>query len=241
MDKPKTVKANWKTQYQLAVTSAFGSLTGAGWYDPGATATLSITPQTLDQGNGTRRLFVSWGGDLTATTPSASIVMDKPKTVTANWKKQYQLIVNSPYGSPTGSGWYDADASATVSVASSQPIEGLMGALGGKYVFQSWSGDFTATTPTATIKMNTLKTVTATWTTDLTMPYAIIGGIIVVIGVAIGIVVIKMRKRAPAVPPLTAPQYPPPPALPRQTKYCVNCGVEIPIVAMYCTECGAKQ
>lgn len=242
IDAPKTVKATWKTQYQLILPSVYGTLTGGGWYDTGYTATFSITQTTVDQGNGTRRLFVSWTGDSTATTPTTSIVLTGPKTITPIWKKQYQLTVNSAFGLTTGSGWYDADTVATFSVPPSYPMQDFMGTLGGKYVFQTWSIDSTAPTSTAPITMNVPKTVTAIWTTDMTMPYAIIGGIIAVIVAAVVITVRKMGKKPKVTPPSTVPSPPPsPPAVSQEARYCIHCGTEISTASTYCRNCGKKQ
>ncbi len=38
MSGPETATANWKTQYYLTVTSAYGTTSGADWYDSGSTA-----------------------------------------------------------------------------------------------------------------------------------------------------------------------------------------------------------
>jgi len=72
-----------------------------------------------------------------------------------------------------------------------------MGSLGGKTVFQGWSGDSNAASPSAAISMDGPKTVTATWTTDNTQPYMVLGGIaaVVVIVAALAIFMAFMRRK----------------------------------------------
>jgi len=102
-----TYTANYKTQYYLTVDSEYGDPQGEGWYDSGSTATFSVSPVD-DHGNG----------------PSATLVMDSPKTVTSNWKLQYYLTVDSEYGDPQGEGWYDSGSTATFSHGRSQNCHG---------------------------------------------------------------------------------------------------------------------
>jgi uncharacterized repeat protein (TIGR02543 family) len=160
MDAPKTATAQWTTQYYLTVTSTHGDPTGEGWYDSGSTATFSVTTPYAGTA-GTRYVFDDWSGDSTATSASASVTMDAPKSVTAAWTTEYELTVTSPYGSPTGAGWYASSDVATISVTS--PSAGTTGT---QYVISAWSGDSTATTATATVTMNGPKDVTALWTTQ---------------------------------------------------------------------------
>jgi hypothetical protein len=61
----------------------------------------------------------------------------------------YPLRVVSLYGETRGSGCYSFGSTATFSVTSPFPVEGHVGLLGGKYVFDRWSGDSIATSPSA--------------------------------------------------------------------------------------------
>jgi hypothetical protein len=157
MDSAKAVTAHWKLQYQLTVDSDYGSPQGEGWYDSGTTASFSVSSPD-DQGDGSRHVFTNWSGGSTANAPSASLVMDSPKTVTAHWRLQYQLMVDSDYGSPQGEGWYDSGSTADFSVSSFDDHGD-----GSRHVFTNWSGSSTATTPSASLVMNSPKTVTAQW------------------------------------------------------------------------------
>jgi len=153
MNAPKTVTASWRTQHYLTVTSDYGSPQGAGWYDSDAIVTFSVTTPSPPGATTTRYIFGAWTGDSTATTASAAVTMDAPKTVTATWTTQYYLTVISDRGDSTGSGWYNAGAFAPFSVTT--PV--------GDYEFSGWTGDSTASSSTATITMDAPKTVTATW------------------------------------------------------------------------------
>ena len=104
--------AQWQIQYALTVNSAYGSTTGAGWFNARSIATFGVN-SFVDQGNGTRRAFQSWTGDLLSQSPNSSIIKDGPKTVSALWKTQYVLTIDvKPPGSgtvspPAGSYWFD--------------------------------------------------------------------------------------------------------------------------------------
>ena len=83
---PITISGAYKTQYYLTVSSVYGSVGGAGWYDAGASAYATVTPLTVSGNNGAQNKFDHWSNDASGkTSPSNAIVMDGPKTATANW------------------------------------------------------------------------------------------------------------------------------------------------------------
>jgi len=196
MDEPKTVTATWTTQYLLTVTSPYGTLTGAGWYNSGVTADFSVTTP-VDGPTGTRYVFAAWSGDSTVTTASAAVSMDAPKTVTATWTTQYYLTVISERGDPTGSGWYNAGASAPFSVTT--PV--------GDFEFSGWTGDSTASSSTATITMNEAKTVTATWEeVGFLEKFWWIFPIIIIIIIIVIVALLMMKRRKPGEEELPPPE-----------------------------------
>jgi len=119
MDGPKTAIANWKTQYYLSLTTNPPGVTtpsGTGWYDAGTYAAIS-TPEYVP--GGSRYRFVSWTtANMTEITdpysPSTTVLVDEPKTVTANYVHQYQVTF-----AQTGLG---ADASGTVVTVNGTPL-----------------------------------------------------------------------------------------------------------------------
>ena len=86
--------ASWTHQYYLTVTSTHGTTSGQGWYDAGASALFSVSSQDI-QGT-TKYIFIFWSGDSSSSSDSDSITMDAAKSVTANWKTQFEVsfVVN---------------------------------------------------------------------------------------------------------------------------------------------------
>ena len=165
-----TERAFWEHQYYLTVSSPNGTTTGTGWYDNGTSAYASVGPLTVAGSTGTQYVFASWGGDATGhTSPSNAIVMNGPKTATANWQTQYYLTVNSVHGTTGGTGWYNSSATAHASLTSLT----VAGATGTQYVFASWSGNASGTTsPSNPIIMNGPRTATANWQTQYLLTFA---------------------------------------------------------------------
>ena len=59
----------------------------------------------------------------------------------ATFCTEYLLTVRSELGSPEGGGWFQSGIATTVRVVSSIPMSGIMGFLGGKWVFDGWYED----------------------------------------------------------------------------------------------------
>ncbi|TLZ67107.1 MAG: hypothetical protein E6K12_04785 [Methanobacteriota archaeon] len=138
MDGPKTAIAQYGTQFYLDVSSAYGSVSGAGWYDQGTSAHAGVASQQVAVSPGTQELFVVWSGDATGTgVTSNGIVMDRPKVATAQWRTEYSLTIQTPYGTATTAGWYQAGSFATASLNASVIGTGA----GERVVFKGWTGD----------------------------------------------------------------------------------------------------
>jgi hypothetical protein len=78
--------ANHTTQYKLDIESPYGNPKGAGWYDSESIATISINPT---EGKIIQHIFTGWSGDLTGQETTASVIMNKPKTIKAEWETDY--------------------------------------------------------------------------------------------------------------------------------------------------------
>jgi hypothetical protein len=222
MSEPKTVTASWRTQYYLTVTSVYGSPTGTGWYDSGSTAAISI--DELVEETGTKHYFEQWSGDHTGDAASASVIMNSPKTVNAEWSTDYLLTVVSEYGDAQGAGWYDAGATVTISVTS--PVGMIV-----RQVFNGWSGDYTGDAASSSVIINSPMTVTASWKTDYLQLYILIIVIVAILG-GLAFWLLRIRKRkAPVVSSEAAP-------LPPTPKRCANCGAEIEPGDAFCIKCG---
>jgi uncharacterized repeat protein (TIGR02543 family) len=128
------------TKYYLTVSSAHGTTSGEGWYNPGDTAYADVSPLIVSGGPGVQYVFTDWSGDASGTTsPSDPILMDKDKTAVANWKTQYYLTVQTdPSGLVTipGEGWYDYCTYVDLTAPSIVPVS-----TGVQYRFGHWDVD----------------------------------------------------------------------------------------------------
>lgn len=196
MDSPKTVTANYKTQYVLTVNSAYGQPTGSGWYDQGTQAYASLNADTVDIATGVRARFTGWGGDATGNSIPVTVTMNAPKTVTADWKKQYYVSVSSSMGQASGSDWYDEGSTATINVNSPVPQP-----YGQQYVFQKWVGTQEIPSNHAQVQVNGPMSVEAQWNLDQTqlIQSGGEGAAVVAILAAIG-AALSRRKKGPAAP-----------------------------------------
>jgi uncharacterized repeat protein (TIGR02543 family) len=179
-------------QYYLTIQSPH-PINGYGWFNHGEAVSVSA-PAEVGVSKDSRDVFRDWSGDYSGKDPQISVVMDAPKQIAAQYATQYRLTVFSTTGSPQGSGWYDAGSSASFSVTSPVSVEGFMGMLGGKYVFDHWSGDSTATSSSTSITMDGPRTVTAEWRTDNTMAYALVGAIGAAVIIITVLLLLKRRK-----------------------------------------------
>jgi subtilisin family serine protease len=75
-------------------------------------------------------------------------------TRTFIYQEQFYLQVNSQYGSPSGTGWYDANSTASVSITPTT-VDG--------HQFQGWIGANVSSSPAVTVKMDSSKEISATW------------------------------------------------------------------------------
>jgi hypothetical protein len=186
MDAPRTVTANWYTEYLLTLNSDYGDPTGAGWYGEGDIAGFSVTDYVATPD--TRHYFTGWSGDYTGKSPSASLTMSGPKVVNANWRNEYLLTLSSAAGQSTGAGWYQEGETASVSVA---PVQGFIV----RKVFTGWSGDLSGTSAEASLTMDSPKVITANWRTDFVQLYILIGGVVVLAGAVTAVLLVRRRRR----------------------------------------------
>ncbi|MEM2051050.1 MAG: putative Ig domain-containing protein [Thermoproteota archaeon] len=94
---PGMYEAVYVAEYLLTVKSACGNPSGGGWYKDGDIATFSIQQQVPMEGmlgilGGVYR-FKHWTGDSNATTLTASIVMNGPKTVIAVMQEDVTQVI----------------------------------------------------------------------------------------------------------------------------------------------------
>jgi len=110
---------------------------------------------------------------------SNQILFSSDKTHIFYYKKQYLLKIESDLGTCKGEGWYGAGENVTISAnPSSIPLSGILGSLGGRYVFDRWSGDLSSQSAEATVYMDGPKTIKAQWKEDYAMLTAVVGALV---------------------------------------------------------------
>ncbi len=142
-----TVTASFNTQYQLTATSAHSSASGSGWYPAGSYATAAVSSSTEMSGSAVRYVFSGWSGAGNSELYTY-ILMEGPRTVTANWVTQYQVTVSvDPVGS--GSATSNTWMSAGTLTLSATPYS--------NYTFAAWT-----TTGSISIASSSMNPITAT-------------------------------------------------------------------------------
>jgi hypothetical protein len=150
-----TYTADYNEEHRLEVISAYGEPQGSGWYPDGTQADFSVMDYIALPD--TRHYFTGWSGDYTGDTPSASVLIDEPRTVTANWRNEYLLTLNSDYGQLSGDGWYVEGDTADFSVTNYVETPDT------RHYFTGWSGDYNGSPASASLVMSEPKVINANW------------------------------------------------------------------------------
>ncbi|MEM2098584.1 MAG: S8 family serine peptidase [Candidatus Bathyarchaeia archaeon] len=157
---------NWRKQFWIQVNSLHGSPPASAWINEGDNFTVAVASPAEVSPNEKRWICIGYSidsGNLTAGTTYLFMNVEAAHTIEFYWKQQFFLTVNSPYGSPSGSGWYD-DGSITSAILDLGTVSGGKGI---QHVFTGWSGDASGTGLTSNaIVMNQAKTATANWKTQ---------------------------------------------------------------------------
>jgi hypothetical protein len=150
----------WKLGYSLNITSEYANLTYSANYSAYSTVYIKAPPYVY-LGNGKRAAFVRWIGSgigsYTGSLTNASITMNSNITEQAVWQIQYLLNTSNTYGLITGSGWYDANSTAQLSVESSFINVGI----GKRIEFLGWSNG--EKSPTIEIRMASPLNISPIW------------------------------------------------------------------------------
>ena len=169
MSKPVTIQANWIRQYYVSILSLTGSPTGAGWYNTGSTADVSVQP-IVQFANGTRDVFTGWNITRLVQAPSFQLNVSSPVKLQALWKVQYLIQVVSSYGTPTGSGWYDTGSTAPVTIQSQINYNNRT-----RRVFTGWTGDYSGSDSNFTLNVRKPMSVQAQWDTQYQIAFKVSG------------------------------------------------------------------
>ncbi len=95
-------QAFYSHQYYLKVNSQYGTTVGTNWYSEGTVAVFSVNPTAIQTG-GRTFVFAGWQGSVNQTSPSASVLMNGPKVVTALWALQGSTSASASSKGPTTS------------------------------------------------------------------------------------------------------------------------------------------
>jgi hypothetical protein len=125
-------------------------------------------PEMIPMSEGVRDSFVGWSDN--ATQASREIALGNNLTLNVNYRTQYRLDANSPYGTLSGPGWYyeNTDADLTIN-PTAVPAEGILGLIGVRHIFDHWSGDCSLAQPECRLVMNSPRSAIAVWRDDYTI------------------------------------------------------------------------
>ena len=135
--------------YSLLTSTVNGTVSGAGNYAPGSTATLTATAAP---GYG----FTGWTGDASGIVNPLPVLMNANKAIVATFTRQYTLTATTTNGTISGlesGGNYLPDTIATLTAVPAA-----------NYVFTGWTGDANGTANPLSLLMDSDKTIGATFT-----------------------------------------------------------------------------
>ncbi len=100
------LSGGYKTQYYVNVSSTYGIVGGAGWYDSGDTVYFTLDEGVIPESSDARYVFTGWNGSASGTAlTSDELVVNGAASAVALWKKQF-LVSFDQNGLPQG---YDAN------------------------------------------------------------------------------------------------------------------------------------
>lgn len=157
-----TISAQPPAQYTLTTAaSAGGSVSAGGTFTAGSTAYVSATPDATHD-------FVGWGGDGAGTANPLGVLMDRSKTVQANFSLKSFVLATSATsgGAVTPGGTYPYGTLLTLS-----------GTPDATHRFLGWAGDASGTAPSITVLVDRALWVQAVFTdkTAQTISFAPLG------------------------------------------------------------------
>jgi len=165
-----TVRGYYKTQFFITINSAHGTPTDSKWVDTGSFLTVSVTSPAETVEDQTRWVCAGYKideGELKKGTSYSFWNVDAPHKIEFSWVQQFWLQADTDIIGPhvEGTGWYDANTSATISVSAPyQPSTTH------QFIFTSWAsaGNKTAqiTDPSSsntTLIMDNYYSVVAKW------------------------------------------------------------------------------
>ncbi len=110
-----SVIALYERQYFVEIYSPYGNPSGMGWYPAGSIASISVEG-TVELDDGVRAVFQRWSEGSEPSNPETFVYVFEPKKLSAQWKIEYLVQVDSELeGAPvSGGGWYEQGSKVTV-------------------------------------------------------------------------------------------------------------------------------
>jgi hypothetical protein len=144
-----------------------------------------------------RLRFDHWSDGSTQTSRTMNLQDDT--TVSILYATQYHLDLASLQvnTNSVGEGWYDLGSRATFSGPLNQPMDGILGMLGGKWVFQGWyEGNSLITSSTSgSIVMDHGHSLTSEWAADYSSVLIILVVVVAFVATMIGLALYHVRNR----------------------------------------------
>jgi hypothetical protein len=189
---PREITVDYALEFFLVVRSQWG-LPSCGntdcWYGQGSTSEVAA-PDLVAGPWGTRYVCRGWRGDVNSTACTASVIMDRPKTVEVAWSAQFLIEASSAYGSVVGAGWYDNGSTAVVTVAPEEiTVDGR------RLVFQGWSGQAGGSDPRSGVQVGGPFSLVAVWGESPGTASAEMIGVLVVVATALALVGLGWVRR----------------------------------------------
>jgi len=125
---------------------------------PAGYATVEVPSEIVGADN-SKLTFSNWSQFGSAN--PLRILMNSTVNLIANFTTDYWVSVNSPYGSPQGSGWYPYGANVNYGVNSPLDLGN-----GTRRMFVQWQGDSNSTSPQGSLTVNSAKQLNAIWETQ---------------------------------------------------------------------------
>lgn len=89
LDSPVSIEVVWRREFYLNLSSQYGETWGAGWYAEGSNASFGvISPPPNIIGYA----FDGWTGDETVKTLNATALIDRSKSMKAQWHRDYTVV-----------------------------------------------------------------------------------------------------------------------------------------------------
>ncbi len=123
---------------------------------PNGIVTVEIQP-AVNTSQGVRQSFTGWSDGNTSN--PRQITVTSATVLQALYTTQYLLSINPNGGTATPSGWYQPNATVTVSAANPSNVT----ANASRFMFSSWSGDLVSNSTTLTVTMSKPVTLQANW------------------------------------------------------------------------------